>query len=173
VITHALAWLRARSENVLALMMGVMFCAFIAQVVFRYVLNLPLAWTEEICNFLWLWGILWGASFVVRNHDEVRFDMLYNLMPRRVKKFMTGLASAAIVLILLGSLPGAWSYVTFMHVERSASFGIPMSWMFSIYIAFVLAMVVRHGHIVWEVLTGRLVEDQRPASQTASQTGQV
>lgn len=165
----ALAWLRARSENVLALMMGVMFAAFIAQVVFRYVLNLPLAWTEEVCNFVWLWGILWGAAFVVRSSDEVRFDMLYNLMPRRGKMVMTGLASATIVLILLGSLPGAWSYVSFMHVERSASFGIPMSWMFSIYIVFVVAMVVRHGGIVWQALTGRLVEDQQPGS-VAGQT---
>ena len=61
--------LRRAAEGVLVLMMGILFTTFIAQVIFRYVLNLPLAWSDEICNFIWLWGILWGASFVMRDHE--------------------------------------------------------------------------------------------------------
>lgn len=154
-----LSWLRARAENVLALMMGLMFIVFILQVVFRYVLNLPLAWTDEACNFLWLWGILWGASFVMRNTDDVRFDMLYNLLGRPARRLLTMVSSALIVLILLASLPGAWSYVSFMVVERSPGFGIPMNWVFMIYIIFVFAMVIRHASIVVDAYANRLVED--------------
>jgi TRAP-type C4-dicarboxylate transport system permease small subunit len=153
------AWLRARAENVLALMMAAMFAAFILQVVFRYVINLPLAWTDEVCVIGWLWGILWGAGFVTRNSEDVRFDMVYGLMPRHVKRIFTVLASTAIVVILALSLPGAWSYVSFMKVEKSASLGIRMDWMFSVYIAFVLAMIARHARIVVEAVLGRLVDD--------------
>jgi C4-dicarboxylate transporter DctQ subunit len=156
---RAHAWLRARAENVLALMMAAMFVSFILQVVFRYVLNLPVAWTEEVCVIGWLWGILWGAAFVTRNSEDVRFDMVYGLMPRRVKRLFTVLSGTAIVVILALSLPGAWSYVSFMKVERSASLGIRMDWMFSIYIAFVLALIVRHGRIVVEASCDRLVDD--------------
>jgi TRAP-type C4-dicarboxylate transport system permease small subunit len=78
--------LRRFAEGVMVALMAIMFTAFIAQVVFRYVLNLPLAWSDEICNFIWLWGILWGASFVMKNHEDIRFDMLYNLMPRPLKE---------------------------------------------------------------------------------------
>jgi TRAP-type C4-dicarboxylate transport system permease small subunit len=156
---RAHAWLRARAENVLALMMAAMFVAFILQVVFRYVINLPLAWTDEVCVIGWLWGILWGAGFVTRNSEDVRFDMVYGLMPRNVKRVFTVVASTAIVVILAISLPGAWSYVTFMKVEKSASLGIRMDWMFSIYIAFVLAIIARHARIVVEAVLGRLVDD--------------
>jgi C4-dicarboxylate transporter, DctQ subunit len=152
-------FLRARAENLLVAMMALMFVAFIAQVVFRYALNLPLAWTDEVCNFLWLWGILWGASFVVRNRDDIRFDMLYNQLPRGARRVLTVAASAAIVAILIASLPGAWSYVTFMKVERSASLGIRLDVLFSIHIVFVIAMVVRHAAIAWDALRDRLVED--------------
>ena len=37
-------------------------------------------------------------------------------------------------------MPAAWSYVRFMKVETTASFGIPLSWLFSIHIVFVLAI---------------------------------
>jgi TRAP-type C4-dicarboxylate transport system permease small subunit len=153
------AWLRARAENVLALLMAAMFVSFILQIFFRYVINLPVAWTEEVCVIGWLWGILWGAGFVTRNSEDVRFDMVYGLVPRPVKRGFTVLASAAIVIILALSLPGAWSYVSFMKVEKSASLGIRMDWMFSIYIAFALATIARHAHIVVEALRGRLVDD--------------
>ncbi len=158
-MTAVLTTLRRAAEAVLALLMAAMFVAFIAQVLFRYVLNLPLAWTDEVCTIVWLWGILWGAAFVLRDREDIRFDMLYNAMSRRTRRSLTVFASAALVAILLGGLPGAWSYVTFMKVERSASLLIPLNWMFSIYIAFVVAMVVRHGAIVWDALHDRLVED--------------
>jgi C4-dicarboxylate transporter, DctQ subunit len=151
--------LRRFAEGVLVVMMAVMFAAFIAQVIFRYVLNLPLAWSDEICNFVWLWGILWGASFVMRSHEDIRFDMLYNLMPRPIKRALTLLASSAIVVLLMLSLPKTWSYISFMKIEKSAALGIPMNWVFGLYLVFVIAMCVRHTGIVLNVFRNQLTED--------------
>lgn len=153
------AWLRRRADDVLVLMMVAMFASFILQIVFRYVMNLPVAWTDEVCTLVWLWGILWAASFVNGNREDIRFDMLYSHLPRPMRRACTVLASGAVVLLLAGSLPAAWSYVSFMKVERTASFQIPLNWAFSIYLVFVVAMVVRHAAITWNALRGRLVED--------------
>lgn len=141
-------------------MMGILFATFIAQVIFRYVLNLPLAWSDEICNFIWLWGILWGASFVMRNHEDIRFDMLYNLLPRKLKRGLTMLSSSLIVLLLALSLPQTWSYISFMHVEKSAAMGIPMSWVFGLYLVFVVAMGIRHVGIAYSAWQNNLTEDE-------------
>lgn len=154
-----LDFLYKRAQDVLVLMMALMFVTFIAQVVFRYLINLPLAWTDEVCNTLWLWGILWGAAFVMRSNEDIRFDMLYNSLSMRTKRICTMLASGALVLILLTSLPASWSYVKFMKVEKSASLLIPMNWVYSIYVIFIVAMVLRHARIVWDAWHGRLVED--------------
>ena len=167
------AWLGTlskRAENVLVLMMALMFCAFIAQVVFRYAINLPLGWTEELCTVLWLWGILWGASFVMKNTEDMRFDMAYNLLPRTARRVATVVASGAIVLILVGSLKASWSYVWFMRVEKSPSLPVSMGAIFSIYMIFVVAMVARHSQIVWEALRGKLVEDDNPVMNGAVET---
>jgi C4-dicarboxylate transporter, DctQ subunit len=148
------------AEAVLVLLMGIMFATFIAQVVFRYVLNLPLAWSDEICNFIWLWGILWGASFVMRNHEDIRFDMLYNLMPRSYKRGLTLVSSSFIVVILALSLPQTWSYIDFMKIEKSAAMGIPMNWVFGLYAVFVVAMCIRHIGIAYGAWRNKLTEDE-------------
>ena len=95
-----LHWLRLGANHVLVLMMGTMFVSFILQIGFRYISNKPLAWTDEVCVLMWLWGILWGASFVVRNRDDIRFDMVYSHLPRAVRRGCTVLASGAIVALL-------------------------------------------------------------------------
>jgi len=160
---RALAWLRTSVEGALALMMAAMFSAFILQIVFRYFINLPVGWTEEVCVIAWIWGILWGAGFVTRDSEDVRFDMLYSAVSRPAKRAFTVVSSTAIVAILVWSLPAAWSYVAFMKVEKTASLGIPLNWLFSIYIAFALATIVRHGRLAIQALRDRLLDDRPPA----------
>jgi TRAP-type C4-dicarboxylate transport system permease small subunit len=152
--------LRNAAEAVLVVMMAAMFVAFILQVVFRYVLNWPVGWTDEVCTLVWLWGILWGASFVMANREDIRFDMLYSHLPRPLRRGSTVVASAAFVALMAVSLPATWSYVSFMKVERTASFGLRYDWVFSVHLVFVLSMIVRHTVIVWDALArDRLVED--------------
>lgn len=154
-----LHWLELGANHVLVLMMATMFVSFILQIAFRYVFNKPVAWTDELCVLMWIWGILWGASFVMRNREDIRFDVLTGHVPRPVKRGLAVIASATVVVILLVSLPATWSFIRFMKVEDSASLGIRMDLFFSIYIAFVLAMVVRHTHIGIKALRNRLVDD--------------
>jgi C4-dicarboxylate transporter, DctQ subunit len=170
MMTRWLRPLRHFAEGVLVLMMGIMFAAFVLQVIFRYVLNLPLAWSEEICNFIWLWGILWGASFVIRNKEDIRFDMLYNLLSRRFKRILTSIASVLIIALLLLSVPKTWSYIDFMKIEKSAAMGIPMNWVFGLYLVFVLAMCIRHTDIAIDSWRNHLVEDEEDLMMEANAT---
>lgn len=150
----ALAWLHRRAENVLVLMITAMFVSFILQIVFRYFLNLPVAWTEEVCVLTWVWGVLWGSAFVTRDAEEIRFDMVYSQVSRRTRRVFRAIAGTLFIVLMLVALPATWGYVKFMHVETSAALHIPMSWVFSVYLLFAAAMVVRHALIVWRSLRG-------------------
>lgn len=165
-VPRLLHWLRLGANHVLVLMMATMFVSFILQIGFRYISNKPLAWTDEVCVLMWLWGILWGASFVMSNRDDIRFDVLTSHVPRSVRRVLTVVVSAAVVAILLLSLPASWSFISFMKVEDSAALGIRMDFFFSIYIAFVVAMVVRHAWLGIEAFRNRLFDDE-PAIEPA------
>jgi hypothetical protein len=50
------------------------------------------------------------------------------------------------------SLPATWSYVTFMKVERSSYLHVRLDWMYSIYLLFAVAVIVRYLWILWRVV---------------------
>jgi C4-dicarboxylate transporter, DctQ subunit len=148
------AWLRRRAENVAAAMLAVMFGAFVVQIVFRYFFNFPIGWTSELTVILWLWLVLWGAAFVVRESEEIRFDLLSGAAGRRVRIGMGIVAATALVILYAASLPATYQYVTFMKVEKTAYLKIRFDWLFSIYLVFVLAVLVRYLWILQRLVRG-------------------
>jgi C4-dicarboxylate transporter DctQ subunit len=149
------AWLRRRAEDIVVVLLGSMFATFLIQIVFRYVLNLPLGWTIEYVTVAWLWGILFGYAFVLRREDIIVFDLLYLAVPDRVQRGMAILANGLCILIMAWSLPKAYEYVTFMKVERTAFLLMRFDLLFAVYIPFVLSIIVRSAVDIWLAVTGR------------------
>lgn len=148
------AWLGRRAENVIALLMGVMFVAFVVQIVFRYALDFPIGWTSELTVVTWVWLVLWGAAFVLREDEEIRFDLVYGAAGRRARRVMAVVAAAALLVLYGASLPASWDYVTFMKVEKTAYLKIRFDWLYSIYVAFLAAVLVRYAWLGWRALRG-------------------
>jgi C4-dicarboxylate transporter, DctQ subunit len=160
-------WLRRRAENVAAAMLAVMFAAFVVQIVFRYVFNLPTGWSSELAVILWLWLVLWGAAFVVKESEAIRFDLLSGKAGRRTRIAM-GIVTAAAVVILYGaSLPATFSYVTFMKVEKTSYLKIRFDWLFSIYLLFAIAVIVRYLRILSHLLRGREPDGDDPTKASS------
>jgi C4-dicarboxylate transporter, DctQ subunit len=156
-------WLRRRAENVAAAMLAVMFAAFIIQIVFRYFLNFPIGWTSELTVILWLWLVLWGAAFVVKESEEIRFDLISGAVGRRTRIAIGVVAGVALIVLYAAALPATWSYVTFMKVEKTAYLKIRFDWLFSIYLAFAAAVIARYLWILWNLVRGREVSQADPA----------
>ena len=154
-LSTALSWLHRRAENVAALMLAVMFGSFILQVVFRYLLNLPVGWASELTIVMWLWVVLWGAAFVLREEDEVRFDVLYGGAGPRLRRAMTAIAAIALIFLYGYSLPAVWDYVTFMKIQETSYLDIRYDWLYSIYILFAVATLIRYGWLLYGALGGR------------------
>ncbi|MEO9339828.1 TRAP transporter small permease subunit [Mesorhizobium sp. SB112] len=148
-------WLRRRAENIQALMLAVMFFAFLLQVVFRYFLNLPTGWSSELTVIMWLWMVLWGAAFVAREDEEIRFDLLYASVSRGVRRVMVIITALVLIGLYLYSLPAAWSYVSFMKIQSTAYLKIRFDLLFSIYILFSVAVTCRYLWILWHALIER------------------
>ncbi|SFZ84722.1 TRAP-type C4-dicarboxylate transport system, small permease component [Devosia enhydra] len=137
------SWLRARAENLLAAMLAVMFIVFIIQIVFRYLLNLPIGWTHEISVMMWLYLVLFGTAFVVRDSEEIRFDLFYAAASPRVRRGMVVLTATTVVVLFTISLPAVIDYIAFMKVQRTAYLKIRFDWLYAIYGVFAVAVIVR------------------------------
>jgi hypothetical protein len=64
------------------------------------------------------------------------------------------ITATALVVLYLGSLPAVVDYVTFMKVQSTAYLKIRFDLLFSIYIIFVIATVVRYIWLAWQALRG-------------------
>ncbi|WP_417210372.1 TRAP transporter small permease [Antarctobacter sp.] len=158
------AWLHRRAENIAALMLAVMFGAFIVQVAFRYLLNLPSGGASELTIIMWLWLVLWGAAFVLRERDEIRFDFLLSMMGPGIRRLMALLSCAALLFLYGVSLPAVWDYVTFMKIQETSYLDIRYDYVYSIYILFAVAVLVRYVCLFWRALTGQGVADDARGS---------
>ncbi|GGB12448.1 C4-dicarboxylate ABC transporter permease [Brucella endophytica] len=156
-------WLYRRVENVLAAMLAAMFAAFLLQIVFRYVLNLPIGWTNEISVVLWIWMVLWGAAFVLREEEEIRFDLIHASAGPRARRIMLIVSSLSLIALYGISFPAALDYVAFMRVERTAYLKIRFDWLFSIYIVFVAAVIIRYIWLCWRAMRGTAPQEFDPA----------
>lgn len=160
-------WLARRAENAVAAMLGAMFGVFILQIVFRYVANLPIGWTHEISVALWLWLVLFGAAFVVGEREEIRFDIIYGAVGPGPRRLMCLITAVAVVVLYAISLPAVVSYVSFMRVERTAYLKIPFDLLFSIYVVFAVATIVRYLWLGWRALRGDAPEEFDPTKASS------
>jgi C4-dicarboxylate transporter, DctQ subunit len=153
-VRAVLSWLQARAENVAVGLLTVMFLAFVVQIASRYVFNAPMGWTLELCLTTWLWVVLWGAAFCLDNKDHVSFDIFYLSGSAKVRRVFAIVSALAIAGALIASLPATIDYITFYKIKKSATLHIRLDYVFSIYGAFAVAVIVRYLWRAVSILRG-------------------
>ena len=156
---RAVDWMRRRAENIVACLLGIMFVAFLIQIVFRYFFNFPIGWSSELSVVTWLYMVLIGSAFWLKETEEVRFDLLSaNLGPKGRR--VLGILVAIVAIVLFGmALPATVSYVAFMKVESSSYLKIRLDILYSVYVVFAVAIVVRYLWAIVSLLRGEAPEE--------------
>jgi TRAP-type C4-dicarboxylate transport system permease small subunit len=160
-------WLRLRAENLLAMMLLAMFAIFLLQIFSRYLFNLSIGWTHEASVALWIWMVLFGSAFVVREVDEIRFDLFWGAATPRGLRVMQVIGSASLVALFAWSLPAVIDYVAFMRVESTAYLKIRFDFLYSIYVVFAIAMIVRHFWLCTLAIRGKAPEGFDPTKASS------
>jgi C4-dicarboxylate transporter, DctQ subunit len=153
------AWLRARADDMAAALLAAMFLAFLLQIVTRYVFDNPLGWTQEVCVTTWLWLVFWASAFVLREGDQVKFDLLYNSVAARTRRKFALVSAVALAAGFAASFPAAMDYITFYKIKNSPMLGIRLDVVFSVYAFFAIAVIVRSVLRIVHILRGRPLDD--------------
>jgi TRAP-type C4-dicarboxylate transport system permease small subunit len=151
-------WIRRRAENVVAGLLGIMFVAFIIQIVFRYFFNFPIGWSSELSVVTWLYMTLLGSAFWLKESDEIRFDLVSGALGPMGRR-MLGLVVAIAAVVLFGmALPATIKYVAFMKVESSSYLKVRLDVLYSVYVVFAVAVIVRYAWAIVALLRGETPE---------------
>lgn len=111
---------------VMILMIAISVITFV-QVIFRYVFNNSLFWSEEMGRYLLIWITFLGAAVGVNKGAHIGIDFIYSKIPDRYKVFfnffinITGMIFGFLMLYYGTKL----SY--FVRMQKSSALLIPMS----------------------------------------------
>jgi C4-dicarboxylate transporter, DctQ subunit len=160
-------WLQKGAEAISAFMMLGLFVTFLLQIFSRYVMDEPFGWTLELCLTLWVWIVFFGGAFIVRDQDQITFDILYHAVPKGPRRIMALISAIAIAGTLLWSLAPTWSWIEFLRIKKSPTLRIPMRDIYSIYAVFLVAVIATQ---IWKVVRifRHGVEDDASTSKTGA-----
>ena len=79
----------------------VMVVAVFLQVIFRYVVNHPLSWSEELARYVFVWASMLGASMGIKKKTHFCLDALLKSFPPPIKKIIEVLLYAIMCILLV------------------------------------------------------------------------
>ena len=126
---------------------------------YPYLIHIHVAWTQELCIYMFIWMAKFGAAYGVRTGIHVGVDVLVNQLsaPARKGTILFGLLAGATFTAIVGTM-GAKFVIGLMDTEQtSADLEIP-SWI--VYLAIPLGsylMCFRFLQVAWAFFrTGEL-----------------
>jgi len=166
-------WLRHAAEGVAVAMLVALFAVFLVQIAARYVFNVPMGWTVEVCLTLWLWIVFWGGAFCLRPADHIRFDVLYLSVNRPTQRIFGAIAAVMIVAAFAVAFLPTFDYVAFYKIKRSNTLGIRLHYVFSIYLLFMLVVILRYSGVLLNFLRGREEVEGKVSAYTRHDEGSI
>ena len=155
----AIDWMRRRAENVVAGLLGIMFAAFLVQIIFRYIFNFPIGWSSELSVITWLYMVLLGSAFWLKESDEIRFDLISGALGPKGRRVLAFFVAVAAVVLFGMALPATIKYVAFMKVESTSYLKIRLDVLYSVYVVFAVAVIVRYAWAIVSILRGEAPEE--------------
>ena len=73
-------------EYMVVILTSIMTILLFLQVLFRFVLNLPLAWVEEISLYSMVWLCYFGCSLAIRKREHLKMEIITNFLRPKAKK---------------------------------------------------------------------------------------
>lgn len=73
-------------EYMIAILTTVMTVLLFMQVLFRFVLNLPLAWVEEISLYSMVWLCYFGCSLAIKKREHLKMEIITNFLKPKARK---------------------------------------------------------------------------------------
>ena len=143
---------------------GAMVVACTAQVIWRYLFNDPLVWSEELARYLFIWISYISAWVAWRNRSHIALDAVTYLNSRAMNMWTNRIVEVLVVGYCLYTLLASFQIVGITHSQPSAVLELPMSVVYAGYSAMVLLIT---GDIVvgWLSRTRQEVATQTLASE--------
>lgn len=113
-----------------ALVLAGMTVLITVQVICRFILHAPLAWSEEAARFGFIWMTFFAGYVGERSSQHISVELVQNLFPAGVKKGMKSISAViagGFFLMVAYYLVSLWGKLS---TQTSAALRVPMSYVY-------------------------------------------
>lgn len=115
-------------EKVIAILLAIIIITMFSQVVFRYLLNQSLYWSEEIVRYLFIWLVFLGGALVTRDDGHIGIDYLLTIIPSKHRNLLRIFGSIVVILVSIFFSIGGIILVFRLKGSLSPALGLPVNW---------------------------------------------
>ncbi|MEC5423391.1 TRAP transporter small permease [Virgibacillus sp. C22-A2] len=76
------------------------------QIIFRYALNQPLVWSEEVARLLFIWLVFLGSALALQEQKHLTVEYFFDKFSEKWKKHIIKLQQIIIIVFLLAVIYG-------------------------------------------------------------------
>jgi TRAP-type C4-dicarboxylate transport system permease small subunit len=131
------------------LTLGGMTVLIFIQVLFRYMFNSPLAWTEELARFLFIWMTFVAGVVAARRGQHIGVELIVNMLPSIGKKTI-GVFAHLVSTVFFGIISfyciSLWSK---LNSQLSPALLLPMAY---VYLGIILGSVFMGLYYLWAAI---------------------
>jgi TRAP-type C4-dicarboxylate transport system permease small subunit len=117
---------------VVIVLMLVMTVTVSLQIVFRYVFNIPLGWSEEMARFSFVWVSFFGASALMRVREHVNVTVFVDNFPPRLRAVCVLVANLCALIFAYYFVVGGIALTTNEWAQLAPAMQIPMGWVYMV-----------------------------------------
>ena len=121
----------------------VFFILFVVQIISRYVFNMGLNWSEEVCSYSYVWMVFLATSYAERTDGNIYFSMLHDALPSGGKRVMDALHQVILIAFYVYMIPSTYDLFAFFSRRYSVVLRVPLSICYGGYLLFVAISVGR------------------------------
>jgi TRAP-type C4-dicarboxylate transport system permease small subunit len=132
----------------------VMVTSILLQVFFRYVMNSPLYWSEEVARYAFVWLVFIGAAIASKRGTHIGVDYIVMHLPELPKNFLAIFVNLLVLSFIAYVIYMSAGVIKSNMTQLSPAMRIPMGYIFMaiptgfsisfVYITISLSAIVKH-----------------------------
>ena len=118
-------------EYLVMFLMSVMIITAFAQVIFRFVIQMSLDWSEELARYAFLWCMFISAGMAVKHRRHIKVEFIMEMLPKKVRlgfEIISDLIWMAFCLLLVKDGIGL---LEFVKTQVSPSMEVPFKYIYT------------------------------------------
>lgn len=119
-------------KHFLNVILGVLVIAVFLQVIFRFVIQQPLAWTEELSRYCLVWLTFLGAAYAMSTKAHIGMEVFVKLFALSIQKVLYVIATIASLMFFLLMVVQGYDLAIQSMSQLSPVLRIPMGVIYAV-----------------------------------------